>query len=504
MAIGAALSILLVALLVAGGGSHPAAAATAIIGDGSSFAGIELQQWQNDVGRAPYNLNVNYQSNSSGQGRQDFANHVVDFAVSDIRYVGQPYDVNPPPASSFEYVPVTAGGVAIMYNLQKEGFTQSAKALQLSPLTVCGIFTGAIKYWDDDALKADNPGVTLPHVQLRPVVRQDPAGTNYVMEEYCIAEEPALYAQFVTSATQINGTGYPDAPTSTWPIINPIIGATTSDGVADAVAATNDDGYVTMVETGYADQRHFPVAAVKNDTGAYVLPTDVAVASALSFATQQPDGTHVLNFRPGDAKAYNPSTYSYLLMPLTGIAASKGAALTQFAEYCLTIGQQEASRLGYASIGRALIQFGLQRVQQVPGYVAPTSAELAAIPGQSTGTSGATTTTAATSGTSATTATTAAASLHTTVTTTGAATSGATTRVASSTGGGSAPFSSGALSAAAGGTVDASATLDPTATGPLSHTGIESDVVLGVGIALVAMGEVGRRRYRRSRSIRLS
>jgi len=112
MAIGAALSILLVALLVAGGGSHPAAAATAIIGDGSSFAGIELQQWQNDVGRAPYNLNVNYQSNSSGQGRQDFANHVVDFAVSDIRYVGQPYDVNPPPASSFEYVPVTAGAAS--------------------------------------------------------------------------------------------------------------------------------------------------------------------------------------------------------------------------------------------------------------------------------------------------------------------------------------------------------------------------------------------------------
>ena len=135
------------------------------------------------------------------------------------------------------------------------------------------------------------------------------------------------------------GSDYPtDQPTSSWPIYSPVNGATGSEGAANLVAGANNDGYVTAVETGYATQRGFPVAAVKNSNGKYVLPTELNVTTALSYATQLADGTHVLDFGPPSDTAYNPSTYSYLLVPIKGIDTNKGKIAQQFAEYCLTVG----------------------------------------------------------------------------------------------------------------------------------------------------------------------
>lgn len=470
----------------------PAVALPAVSGGGSSFAGIEFQAWTAAVGQPPYNLNVNYISSSSGQGRSDFANQTVDFAVSDIRYDSED-DTVIPPASSFIYVPVTAGGVAFMYNLKAQGFTTS-NPIKLSSLTICGIFTNAIPYWDDPSIKADNPGVNLPHIRILPVVRNDPAGTNFVLEEYCIATQPALYAQWATAASAQSGSDVPDAPTSTWPIIPPMEGATGSDLVADTVANPNDDGSITFVETGYAEQRGYPVASVKNDTGAYVQPSDTAVATALSYATQEPDGTHLLNFSPGDPAAYNPSTYSYLLLNIGSAAnAAKGQTLTEFADYCLTIGQQQADSLGYASIGRSLIMFGLNRLQVVPGDVGPTQAELNAVPAVQQVVAHATTLS------------------PTGVPTTPskvATTSSSTKAASSSTGTNSSAVDTRSTGAASAGT--GAATLvgaDPAVslsalTGPLGKTGVDTAILLGLGGALLLAGEAWRRAARRSRRAR--
>ncbi|MDQ6945651.1 MAG: hypothetical protein M3256_05105, partial [Actinomycetota bacterium] len=69
-------------------GTGQGEAATAINGGGSGFAGLEIQQWQADTARKPYNLAVNYSNQSSGQGRQNFANSLYDYGVSDIVYPG--------------------------------------------------------------------------------------------------------------------------------------------------------------------------------------------------------------------------------------------------------------------------------------------------------------------------------------------------------------------------------------------------------------------------------
>ena len=348
---------------------------TTIIGSGSSFAGPEVLQWTADTAKSPYSLTVDYTSTSSGDGRFNFGNNTVDFAVSDIPYQSMAFDTKQP-TFPFIYVPVTAGGLAFMYNLPG-----LSKTLQLSSYSACAIMTGGVKTWNDPVIAADNPGLNLPSTPIRPVIRSDLAGTNFVLQEYCIHEQPALWKAFVTSSVVTNNPGQvgdlsATEPRSDWPIFPTGIEASGSAAAANDVAVPNDTGYITAVETAYALQRNFPTASMKNASGVYTQPSPVNVASALAYATQNSDGTHNLNFDGIGPHVYNPSTYSYLLTPTTGWSAAKGAVMSQFANYALTIGQQKATEIGYASLGLSLEQYGVNSMkQQVPGAVALTAQE---------------------------------------------------------------------------------------------------------------------------------
>ena len=143
-------------------------------------------------------MTVNWAPSNSGTGRYEFTNQTTDFAVSDVGYVGSTDTT--PPSFDFNFIPITAGGIAFMYNVPG-----LSKQLQLSSRTACGLLTGGITKWNDPAIAADNPGVSLPNVPVIPVTESDSAGTNYVLEEWCIDEQPALWAAFVSAQDSQSG-----------------------------------------------------------------------------------------------------------------------------------------------------------------------------------------------------------------------------------------------------------------------------------------------------------
>ena len=148
----------------------------------------------------------------------------------------------------------------------------------------------------------------------------------------------------------------------------------------------NTTGSIGPVQANYATDSGFTgsdpskaVAQVQNASGKFTLPTPVDVASALAYATQLSDGTHKLDFNGLGPNVYNPSTYSYLLTPTKGWATAKGATMSQFVNYVLTLGQQAAPKFGYATLGLSLERYGIDAViNNVPGAVDPTPAESAA------------------------------------------------------------------------------------------------------------------------------
>jgi uncharacterized delta-60 repeat protein len=370
-----------------GGGTvtpPPACSSTPLSGTGSSFASPAILSWINDVSASPYCLSLNWASSNSGTGRYEFTNQTVDFAVSDTGYVGN-VDTTPP-SFAFTFIPIVAAGIAFMYNVP--GLTSQ---LHLSSQTACRLLTGGITNWDDPAIAADNPGVTLPNEPVVPVTESDGAGTNYALEQWCIQEQPALWAAFVQAQeSQAGGPTdgvaiSPTSPNSNWPGIKGGLDDQSTTAVASDVA--NHGGAIGAVQVKYADDLGFGgsspsqnVALVKNASGDYTAPTPVDVASGLAYATQQANGTFELNFNGIGPHVYNPSTFSYLLTPTTGWSPSKGRTMSEFVNYALTLGQQQAPSFGYASLGLSLEQYGIHAVEaDVPGAVQPTAAEQAAL-----------------------------------------------------------------------------------------------------------------------------
>src|SRR5262249_55425435 len=147
------------------GSTAPAHASVAVLGGGSGFAALEIDQWRADVARSLYNLSVNYVAQGSTFGREQFKAGTFDYGASHIQY--------PPPeipdlqskrcagktlAQCFVYVPVSAGGLAFLYNLTDSG-GHPITDLKLTRDAACKIFTGAITMWNDPEIVRYNPAL---------------------------------------------------------------------------------------------------------------------------------------------------------------------------------------------------------------------------------------------------------------------------------------------------------------------------------------------------------
>jgi len=353
----------------------PAQAATVVpvSGAGSTWASNAIAQWAANV--RPLGQAVNYQATGSSDGRKQFANSTVDFAVSEVPW-GLTDDgvIDPPPATrSYAYVPLVAGGTALMYNLTIGG--RRVTQLRLSGDTVAKIFTGAVTNWSDPLIKADNPLLSLPDRRIVPVVRSDGAGTTEQFTAWLAAKFPATWDAYCATV----GRPTPCGATSVYPAApGKVIAQAGSTGVAGYVAQAANDGTITYVERSYALDADVPVVKLLNKAGYYVEPTWTNVAVGLlgstinndqtspAYLTQQLAGV----YDNADARAYPLSSYSYLIVPtsLQGpTTTDKGYSLARFAQYALCDGQQDAAELGYSPLPLNLVTAGFEQLKKIPG-----------------------------------------------------------------------------------------------------------------------------------------
>lgn len=360
----------------------PVSAAGTVEGAGSSFPQLEIEQWRSDVAKKPYSLKINYVSSGSTFGRQQYIQGSVDFGVSDIAF--QPDETAQAAARPYTYVTVSAGGVGFMYNLRdtsgkRIGFTTAnggnGKQLKLTPHTVCRLLSELNMQWNDPELAADNPDIALPAKRVQPVFRADGSGTGYVVQEFCIATAPDVWAKFVdyVKRTAVLAQGFAGdpfligQPSSKWPVFAGQA-AYAGDGVANVIATdTSGENGITYVEAGFAEVRGFPNAFVKNAAGVFHYPDSGNVNTALKYARQNTDKTVTLDYTTPDPDAYFPSSYSYAIVPTSGIDTGKGKDLATFLNYAVLQGQAKADRLGYAPLSQQIVEISLNEITKIPG-----------------------------------------------------------------------------------------------------------------------------------------
>lgn len=352
----------------------PVSAAVTVDGAGSTWSQIAVDQWRADVARQ--GLTINFQGVGSTSGRVYYYQSQVDFAVSEIPFNndGGVNELSLAASRPYAYLPIVAGGTSFMYNLKING--SQVRNLQLSPTTLAKIFTGAIRSWNDAAIKADNPSLSMPNVPIKVVIRSDGSGTSAQFTAFMKSQASSEWSAFCQAA----GLGANCLATSLYP--NPpslnFAAQQYSDGVANFVGAPYNDGSITYVEYGYAKERGFPVASIKNKAGRYTQPTARNVALALTGATLNSDGTQVLSgvYNNSNADAYPVSSYSYMIVPTSTaspFSTAKGEALSKFIAYFVCAGQQKAEQLGYSPLPKNLVEAAFKAMAKIPGAAAAPS-----------------------------------------------------------------------------------------------------------------------------------
>jgi phosphate transport system substrate-binding protein len=314
----------------AAAGSAPACATGTLSAQGSTFQQNMETQWSKDFGTKCSGAKINYQGTGSGAGITAIGNGTADFAGSDVTMAASEQTAaNTACGSTALTIPITAGGIAVTYNLS--GVT----SLKLSAATVAGIFDGKIVKWNDPAIAADNSGATLPSTPISVFYRNDSSGSTSVFTSFLKADAPSDWT-LGASKTITFFTGAQ--------------GAKGSAGVAAGVKQTT--GGITYVETSYAKAQSLPTASIKGE-GDYVDATSATVSTAIgegfSVTGTGSDLAGTMNYASMKT-GYPISTVSYAIVCSKYKDAAKGGLVKSFLGYAVTTGQAAADGLGFAPL----------------------------------------------------------------------------------------------------------------------------------------------------------
>ena len=317
-----------------GGSSSSKVSPATLNGAGSTLAQPIYQQWGSNL--KCQGLTINYNGVGSGTGIADLQTATVDFAGSDPAL--KPTDTKAMKGPVLQF-PVAFGAITVSYNLPgvKSG-------LKLDGPTLANIFSGKIKTWNDPAIKALNPGMSLPSTAITVVHRSDSSGTTNGFTTYLSDVSPS-WKSSIGAGKDVK-----------WPVGT---GAAKNSGVAAAVKQTA--GAVGYVEQAYALENGFTYAAIKNGS-TYVLPT-IANTSAAANGITVPADLGISTINSSAPGAYPIVSQTFLVVYKDPCKDDKESAATakglkSFLAYAFGAGQQTlgegGNKLPYAPLPSSL------------------------------------------------------------------------------------------------------------------------------------------------------
>ena len=301
-----------------------------ITGAGSSFVYPVMTKWSADYRNAT-KVQVNYQSIGSGGGIAQIKAATVDFGASDAPL--KPADLDQFGLGQF---PTVIGGVVPVVHVPGVG---AGKIRFTGPL-LADIFMGKVKTWNDPAIAAANPGLTLPATKITVVHRSDGSGTTFNFVNYLSKVSPA-WKSGVGEGTAVK-----------WPAG---IGGKGNEGVAAYVKQIK--GGIGYVELSYALQNKMAYAAMQNAAGKWVQPSAESFAAAAASAdwASARDFYLVMTNAPGD-ESWPITASVFVIMYKQPKNAASAKATKEFFTWVFANGDEQAKKLDYVPLPPALVK----------------------------------------------------------------------------------------------------------------------------------------------------
>ena len=301
-----------------------AAFAADISGAGSTFIYPVFAKWA-DAYKTATGTGLNYQSIGSGGGIKQVEAKTVTFGATD-----KPLSDDDLAKNGLVQFPMVMGGIVLIVNI--DGIKPGD--LVLDGPTLAGIYLGKITSWDDPAIKALNPSLSLPSEPIVVAHRSDGSGTTFNFTDY-LSKESDDWKNTVGSDTAVE-----------WPTG---IGAKGSEGVAATVKQTA--GAIGYDEYAYAAQNNLTYAKMKNAAGKVVSPS----LDSFNAAASNADFSNAKNFnliitnQPGDA-SWPIAASTWVVIHTSPDDAAAAAEALKFFDWAYTNGKDAAKGLDYVAI----------------------------------------------------------------------------------------------------------------------------------------------------------
>jgi phosphate transport system substrate-binding protein len=243
------------------------------------------------------------------------------------------------------HFPSVMGAVVIAYNLP--GFTGT---LRLTGPVIADIYSGKVKKWDDDEIRALNSAAAIPAGQDIVVChRSDGSGTSYIFTDY-LSKVSSSWASDPGKGTAVK-----------WPIG---LGGKGNEGVTALVQQT--PGGIGYVELIYALNNKIPFAQIQNKAGNWVTASlEGVTAAAASVAGNMPADFRVSITNAPGPDAYPISSFTWLLVYQKQTNKENGEQIKKFLAWAITDGQKYAPELKYAPLPPEVVPKEQAQIQQI-------------------------------------------------------------------------------------------------------------------------------------------
>ena len=301
---------LVVATSVAPMAAH--AADVTLLETGSTLLYPLFNLWVPDYTKAHPGVRITTQGTGSGTGIAQAISGVAQIGASDAYMSDGQIKQNP----SILNIPLAISAQTVNFNVP--GLNKDH--LKLDGPVLAGIYSGAIKNWDDAAIKALNPGVKLPNHNIVPIHRTDGSGDTFIFSQY-----------LSFSDSKWNGSvGY--GTTISWPAVQGGVGANGNPGMVQACQQTPYSiAYIGVSFHEQVAKAGLGTAMLKNRAGKFLLPTAKTVSAAADglIAKTPTDERLSLVFAPG-AESYPIINYEYAIVNAKQANPAQAKAIKEF------------------------------------------------------------------------------------------------------------------------------------------------------------------------------
>lgn len=215
-----------------------------ISGAGSTAAAPIFRAWAREYGKVT-GASLDYQAIGSSAGLKKIRAGQTDFGASDVAPPGAELD-----RDGLVMFPVAITGIVPVANLPKLADGQ----LRLTGEVLARIFMGDIAQWSAPEIRQLNPGVALPDLPIRVIVRADGSGTTFNFTDYLSKESGAWKKRY--------GPGGLNA----WPTSGDAVPG--SDGVVKAVRER--PGAIGYVDYASIGENRIASVQLRNADGEFV------------------------------------------------------------------------------------------------------------------------------------------------------------------------------------------------------------------------------------------